>query len=259
MNYNEYDSNGNKKKFDFSLLFTDKKYRSRLILGIYAIVFIILIVMIRMGTTPTNEKLQDNNEIETDNIENLPNNNEQEETDNFKEEFSYIYLNNYNFEFSLLSDNQEFIATGKRYEDKFDFNFTNQIDTIHYLSNGNKVMALEPNKDYYVLTNLPIYYINYFESKKINKILNNSIKVSEDVYEISNLNLFEFVENEYKRELNNEDLINTITLTKKNNIIVSIEMDITNLVNGLGNENFSTIITLKYSNFNLIDDFEINF
>ncbi|MBO5375235.1 MAG: hypothetical protein J6A52_00090 [Bacilli bacterium] len=259
MNYNEYDSDGNKKSFDFSLLFTDKKYRSRLVLGIYAIVFIILITMIRLGGNSTNQTLQSDNKVENNIEENIPDNVESEEIDNFKEEFSYIYLNNYNFEYSLLSDEQEFIAFGKRYENKHDFNFTNQIDTIHYLSNGKKVMALEPDKEYYVLTNLPFYYINYFESEKINKILNESTKVSENVYEISNLKLIDFVEPEYRSELNDEQLNNTITLTKKNNIIVALEIDITNLVNGLGNENNSTIISLKYSNFNLIDDFEINF
>ena len=53
--------------------------------------------------------------------------------------------------------------------------------------------------------------------------------------------------------------IGVLNVSKKNNIIVALEIDITNLVNGLGNENNSTIISLKYSNFNLIDDFEINF
>lgn len=262
MNYNEYDSNGNKKSFDFSLLFTDKKYRSRLILCIYAIVFIVLIVMVRISSVNSNNQLTDknenvNSEINSDNNENVFT--DDNSIDNFKEEFSYIELNNYNFEYLLTSDEYQFVASGKRYNEKYDFNFTNQIDTMHYLSDGKKVMALEPNAEYYVITNFPYYYINYFDTEIIKQILNNSTKLSDDVYEITNDKLVEYVENDYKSDLNNKELTNTIKLSKKNNIIVSIEIDITNLINELGKENNSTIITLKYSNFNLIDDFEINF
>ena len=42
MDYNEYDSNGNKKKFNVDL--SDKKQRARAILAVYGVIFLILII-----------------------------------------------------------------------------------------------------------------------------------------------------------------------------------------------------------------------
>ena len=87
MDYNNYDSDGNKKKFNFLDLFFDRKYRARLFLLAYLIFFIIIIVIIRTGTSQ-------NNTIDNKSINN--NSNEEikveDEKDSFflKEEFALI-------------------------------------------------------------------------------------------------------------------------------------------------------------------------
>ena len=268
MNYNDYDSNGNEKNFDLSLLFTDKKYRSRLILGIYFVFFVILITFVRTGIKADNSLNDNNNEIVDNEVINNEDNNDDsdiivnedsdENDDEFNEEFSNIMSNNYNFEFTLVSDSNVFVASGKRYNEKYDFKLTDGESVINYLSDGIRVNA-ENDGEYYD-TNLPFYYINYFDNDILYDIVSSSVEVGDNSYAISNKALLEFVDSLYKREISDNDSINSIKLKKEDDIIVSIELDITNIVNSLGiSDTNKTIITLKYSNFNHINDFEINF
>ncbi len=111
MNYNEYDSNGNKKSFNFNDMITDKKQRSRLILGVYAIIFLMLIIFVRMGTSATTnngEKGKNTKEV----VEN-------KELDIYDEMFSLIDGNNYNFLYQLNYSNELYEASGKRYNNKY--------------------------------------------------------------------------------------------------------------------------------------------
>ena len=120
MNYNDYDSNGNKKDFNFTDLMTDKKQRSRLILGIYVVLIIILIIMIRVGnkSNSSKDKVVKNNDVEE--IK------EEKPKDEYDELFSLIDGNNYEFRYSLTLDNDIYIAEGKRYSNKFNFTFVKE-------------------------------------------------------------------------------------------------------------------------------------
>lgn len=255
MNYNEYDSN-NKRSFDYSLLFTDKKYRSRLILGIYVLFFIILIVSVRVG-------LSNNFPEENSSVVSGSSNEESGESvnngieDKFEKEFSYIMSNNYNFEFSIVSGVDTYIINGKRFDDKYELILSNGSLFIEYLADGKDVVAFSDGE--YSETNLPYYYINYYDNDLLKSILNNATEISDGYYEITNARLFNYVDKSFGSSVNNKDLINTINIELKNNIIVSLEFDITNLVNSMRYDDIdSTKVSLKYSNFNLIDDFEVN-
>lgn len=257
MNYNDYDSEGNEKSFDYSLLFTEKKYRSRLILCFYFIFFIILVIFVRTSSKPNNS-LKENNDVINNDI--VVDNEEQDNIFNNEhmEEFSNILTNNYKFEFILVSDSNTFVASGKRYDEKYDFKLTDGNSVIKYLSDGSRVNA-ESDGEYYD-TNLPFYYIDYFDNDILYNIVSSAVEVSDNVYAISNKNLLKYIDTLYKREINDNDSINTIKLVKDNNSIISIELDITNIVNALGiTTTNNTVITLNYYNFNHINDFEINF
>ena len=260
MNYNEYDSDGNKKSFDYSLLISDKKYRARLILGIYLVFFIIIIIFVRVGLS---NSVDDYSSLENEQ-EQIPNEDDNEEMVNendFSNEFSLVMLNNYNFEFTIYSDSLEFVAAGKRYNNKYELDLSSNGDIIKYISDGTKTLA------YYNGVSsereLPYYYINYFDNEILLKILNNSKKVGNGNYYITNGRLIKFVNNFFKNEIDNKEFINIIKLFFENDKIVSINIDITNLVNSLledGDKQFSSVVLdLKYSDFGLIEDFEINF
>ena len=256
MNYN--------KGFNYSELFTDKKYRSRLILAIYAIVFIILIAFLRTeiknGNIDSNSFNEENN---NDMIDNNTNNNTDNNTDDnsyIENIFSYINMNNYNFEYTLYYNDDKYISSGKRYDRKYDFDLTNGKQTMHYLVSGPIVKA--KNKEdidaSYMTTNLPYSYINYFDNDTLKEILINAKQISVDTYEITNGALAPLIDNRSNFIISDDELVNHIMLEIKNNIVVGIDLDFSNLFFG-DSDIFNFKISLKYSNFGLIDNFSVNF
>lgn len=259
---------GNKDGFNYSDLFYDKKYKSRLILAVYGILFIILIVAIRTVGTDNASNTVTNNEIENKE-ENIINNEIEEETDTEKEEdseiekqFSYILMNNYDFEFTLYYNDTTYIANGKRYDRKYDFEFGNEESTLKYLVSGNIVKAkiVSSEETEYNSIPLPYFYINYFDGNKVKTIIENAAMIENGIYEISNEALYEFVEEEYQKEIEITEDMNKIYLTLKNNIVTEVIFDITSFVKNIeGTDVESAKISLKYNNFGLIDDFEVIF
>lgn len=262
MNYN--------KGFNYSDLLTDKKYRSRLILAIYAVLFLVLIVFLR--TSFKNDSMTNNiddnstiNEVEDNNTENNNQDNNLSGDNNEKDEkieqlFSHIDMNNYNFEYILYYNEEVYSAKGKRFNNKYEFTFTDGTNTMEYLVKGVivKVKNEEGEDELYQNAPLPYYYINYFDTEVLKSIISNAKEVENDKYEIKNENLLKYVEN--SNGFNKEHLqdVNLINLNLKNNKIVGINMDISNLF--LGNDDVSNVkIELKYEDFGLIDDFEVIF
>lgn len=267
MDYNEYDSNGNKRSFNYSSLFTDKKYRSRLILLVYLIFFLVIIFMLRnTDNNLTNNDIINNNLGENEN-NNIVVDDGDENNDDYSEElksrFSLIDTKNYNFEYYMYFENDTFVASGKRFENKYDFIFENGKDTIDYKADDKKVIAkdsLENSK--YVATNFPYYYVDFFDTTLLKKIINEATKIDDTSYLITNEKLINYVDEPYKFNLDDstKTKTNEINLELKNNSIVAIEMDISNLLKSNTDEKQKELkIVLKYSNFNLIDNFDVIF
>ena len=251
MNYNN--------EFNISDLIYDKKYRSRLILGVYFVLFLVLILIIRIGDNKAkelnNNEIENSNTIESNNA--IDDDTNEIEIDELDKKFSYILKNNYNFEYNVEYNDNIYISKGKRFNDKQEFVFGNNEPTLKYHVDGNLVEAKILNSEYeYRKMQLPYFYINYYNSNILRDIIKKSAVVEENVYEISNKDLYEFIESELKKEIDINDATNEIQLTLKNNNITEINLDITNLVRNIENEEINSAkISLKYNNFGLIDEF----
>lgn len=264
------------KSFDFSLLFTDKTYRARLILVVYLVVFIALIVFVRVGgsngqnsmTNNSNKNNTGNLANDTNNNGNNVNNNDENnnnvvQNDYVRELFSYINKNNYNFEFTIYRNSEVYKITGKRFNNKYDFDLSNGENIINYLDNGKKVMAknfsLEESE--YQNAELPYFKINYFDNSVLMDIASMLIKNNtlEDAYIIENKYLLDFsTDSSDDLSLDYFNKQNVINFVSSNNKITEINMDLTNFVNDEDDTNYYKI-SLKYYNFDLVDDFEVNF
>lgn len=246
MNYNEYDSNGNKKKINFSDTISDKQQRSRLILIGYVFIFIVLIIMVRLGNTNTSkDENKENNQI----IE------EKHENDEFDDLFSLIDENNYEFDYQLNYDNELYEAVGKRYNNKYSYTFSKEGETpIEFLGTTNNIKA----KVYNSIENagLTYRYLNYFDNNIIKQILRSSKRVNDNTFEITNLALSKIIV-EFNNISNNN--INTIKISTKNNKIVEFEIDYSQAASELLNREISASVKAQFMNFNLIDDFIAEF
>ena len=245
------------KEFKFSSLFFDKTYRARLILALYAVGFIILIVLVRANTEVNNSMDDQNNNAEY--VENAGNdNNSDSEKTEIDKLFSYIDLNNYEFDYILYYNDDIFYATGKRYDRKYMFDLSNGDNVLSYIASGELVKAKDKNnaEEGYTTTDFPYYYLNYFDNTVLKSVLEKATKIEDGKYEIDNEELIKYIDYGSTFKDANKDLINEIELELKNNIITAIHIDITNLFS-FSDDIKRLEIDLKYSNFGLVDSFDV--
>ena len=245
MNYNDYDSGNNKKGFDISEIINDKQQRSRFFLFIYLIIFILLIVFIRVNT---NSNKVEKEKEETNNNENSVIS-EDTELDKM---FSFIDMNNYDFNFDIKINDSYSVITGKRYNNNYSFELKNNEDILYFSGTSNNIRAKNSVDGEFKDTGFPYLLINYFDTKVLKKLINSST-INNNIYEISNEEIGKIV----NKRIPDGELINTIELIKSNNKIVQINLLLSNVVSSYTKETSEAIITLKYGNFGLVDDFKI--
>ena len=257
MNYNEYDSNGNKKKINIAEIISNKQKRAWLILGLYFIFIFFLIVLLRSSYSYENTEI--NNEAENENKDEIikkdePKIIEKENIDELDEMFSFIDQNNYNFVFTLNYNDEEYITNGKRYNNKFDFTYSNKDQSINFLGTSSNLKMKKD--DAFLSIVFPYTYFNYFDNDVIKKIIRNSTynEISK-MYEITSKRFNEILGHNATDDLS----INTLELVTKNNKIVNINVDFTNALKTLDSSETIAKISLNYSDFGLIDDFSITF
>lgn len=253
MNYNEYDNNGNKSNFNLSEALNDKKQKARIFLLGYLIFIVLIIVVVRLSTTsvPKNNNNDDNKEPS----DNVPE--EKEDVvinDEVAELFSFVDQNNYNFKVTINYQDQIFSIDGKRFDDKYDFTYSNGVETLYFLGTTNNIKVKE--EDGYRTVIFPYVYVNFFDNNELKSIIRNATLV-DGIYQISNESINEIVS--LKGTMENKDLLNTFELLVKNNKIVGINIDCSNAISDLQNDELSTKIKIEYENFGLVEDFELKF
>ena len=258
MDYNEYDSNGNKKKNGIIDIFTDKQKRSLLIIGFYLVLIFFLIVAVRNANSKdykdnSNNIIDSEDKKETEEIVNVK---EVEEKkvydDDLDEMFSFIDENNYNFSFVLNYNDDQFITEGIRYNNKYEFTYKNNDQVLYFLGTvGNLKMK---NNDRYTSIVFPYTYFNYFDNNLIKKVIRESNYV-DGKYEISTSKFNGLL----NYEPSSKNGLNTIELVTKNNKVVEIRIDFTDALSSITLNDSLAVIDLNYSNFGLIDDFKADF
>lgn len=232
-NNSNNNSNNNEKKFKITDLITNKQYNAILNLALGFGTIIILIIMIRLSgsSVPNN----------TNN--NINNNGTQSVVSGFND----IKSKNFSFKYTLLENGKSVVYQGKERENKI--LFTDATNKLEYYVIGD-VVSVKKGNDYVIGTN-PSKYFNCFDVELVEKII-SSAKVDEDDYVISINDFSKVVSSDKSAE---GDIY--ISLTKSNGIITKITFDLGEYA-VLTDKNIKTsVLTLEYSNFNLIDDFDI--
>ena len=247
MDYNEYNGNGNKKKFNFLDMISDKTQRSRFFLLVYLVLFIILIVFIRFSMKSSLNNNKDNNKVEENN------NKEIKEPVINDDMFSFIDLNNYEFNYNVSIGDSISLIEGKRFDDKFSFTLNNDGYVLYFIGLKNFIKASETIDGEYKLTGFPYVLVNYFDIDVLKEMISKSV-INNDKYEITNEEISKITK--FNKTTNN-DATNTIQLIKNNNKVTQINLDLSNVISSYLNEEVSANISLKFYNFGLIDDFKV--
>ena len=162
-----------------------------------------------------------------------------------------IIRNNYYYTYKLTINNDTYIYEGKRFNDKESFRVTNNNQENNYYIY--KDIALIKKDNEYVLTKKPYFYIDYFDSNEINKIINMSeYDKDKKIYKLTTTN-FALA---YDIEVNDKSL-NTIKIEYKDNYVHKVTIDYTNYAAARGEAARKVIVELEYKDYGKVKDFDI--
>ena len=104
------------------------------------------------------------------------------------------------------------------------------------------------------MTDKPYYYIDFFDTSVIENILNTSKKSGRTIYTINNKSLDKL--NTKKIGVTNRDK-NKIIIHYDNDVITRIDIDYTKYVSFADSSIQRVFLTLEYSDFGIIEDFDV--
>ena len=221
------------EKFKFKELFTNKQYRSIMVLAFYAILFTVLIVTIRTpGKSNFNNMVNKGTKIDG---------------------YELIDNKNFSYKYTILVDDEEYIYEGKKYNNKDLFTVTKDEESVDYYMIDDKTYIKNGAK-YFETLSKPIIIFDFFDTDIIDRLITRSsaIEDEENRYMIGNQNLYDVLSSDRVRV---EDGDNFIVLKYRNSNITEINFELDNYAKIIGEKYDKVRIKLEYSDFNLIDDF----
>jgi hypothetical protein len=227
------EKNNKEKKFQFRELFTNKQYRSIAILIFYAVLFAILIVMLRMPSSGTD--LENGTHVTK------------------VKGFELINNNNFSYKYTVMVDDERYIFEGKKFEDKDMLTLIKDDEKREYYLENNKYYVKENDK-FVSIIEKPFLIFDFFNTDVLDMLITRSILVDEvaNRYRIDNQDLYDVLSPDNSKVDSGE---NYITLNYRNSNITRIVFELDNYSKTIGENYSKVIITLEYFDFNLIDDF----
>ena len=228
------EKNEKETKFEFKELFTNKQYRSIMILAFYAILFAVLIVFIR---TP-GENMSDDGGSTVTNLKG----------------YELIDNKNFGYKYTVTLDDEEYIYEGQKFGNKELVTLSKDDEKRDYYIENNKIY-LEDNGIYISTIEKPILIFDFFDTDILDQLVTRSILIDENVhrYKIDNQDLYDVL-NEDTTKVESGD--NYITLNYRNSNITKITFELDNYSKTIGENYDKVVISLEYYDFNLIEDFD---
>ncbi len=233
----------NKTKKSVVGILKSERLKSALGLCFYLVMIVLLVLAIRANKSNKNEANKKDVVTEV---------NEQTVTSQVSG-FTPIKRANYKYNYTVTIDDNNYIYSGIRYNDKQQLSLTDgKLTNQFYIISD---IALTKKNSDYVLSDIPYYYINYFDTGVLEKILlSSTYDEKKDTFTISNKFLDIITGN---KENSTDETLNYISISYKNKNIDAIEMDVTNYVKSRFVNVKKVVINLSYSDFGLVEDFEI--
>jgi len=228
------EENKKEKNFDIKELITNKQYRSIAILIFYAILFTVLVVMIRM---PSSSGMDESGT----NITNIKG-------------FELINNNNFSYKYTVMVDDEKYIYEGKRFTDKDMVTLTKDDEKREYYLEENKYYVKENDK-FIAIIEKPFIIFDFFNTDVLDMLITRSVLVDEvaNRYRIDNQDLYDVLSSDNSKVDSGE---NYITLNYRNSNITRIVFELDNYSKTIGENYDKVIISLEYFDFNLIDEFD---
>ena len=199
----------------------------------YIVIFIVFIYFVFQINSKKN--IKNTNKQKTE-IKEEKKNNEIKEFDN----------KNFKFEYILEIDGIKTTYLGENNKNRTHFIYKSSKEESEYYSIED--VFLKHNNKNYILSTNPSLYFDFFDIEKIKTIilkLNNNSISNKDLYYIE------------KSEFLGDNRLNKVDIIKKNNIVKQIRIDLSNFAK-IYQSNVKVILTLNYSDYNKVNEININ-
>ena len=199
----------------------------------YIVIFIIFIFFVFQINSKKNIKKSNDKKV----IEKLEKN---------KNDFKEFFNKNFKFEYILEIDDIKTTYIGENNKNRTHFIYKSSKEESEYYSIED--VFLKHNNKNYILSTNPSLYFNFFDIEKIKAIilkLNNNSISNKDLYYIE------------KSEFLGDNRLNKVDIIKENNLIKQIKIDLSNFAK-IYQSNVKVILTLNYSDYNKINEININ-
>ena len=199
----------------------------------YIVIFIIFIFFVFQINSKKNIKKSNDKKV----IEKLEKN---------KNDFKEFFNKNFKFEYILEIDGVKTTYIGENNKNRTHFIYKSSKEESEYYSIED--VFLKHNNKNYILSTNPSLYFNFFDIEKIKAIilkLNNNSISNKDLYYIE------------KSEFLGDNRLNKVDISKENNIVKQIKIDLSNFAK-IYQSNVKVILTLNYSDYNKVNEININ-
>ena len=199
----------------------------------YIVIFIIFIFFVFQINSKKNIKKSNDKKV----IEKLEKN---------KNDFKEFLNKNFKFEYILEIDGVKTTYIGENNKNRTHFIYKSSKEESEYYSIED--IFLKHNNKNYILSTNPTLYFNFFDIEKIKAIilkLNNNSISNKDLYYIE------------KSEFLGDNRLNKVDIIKENNIVKQIKIDLSNFAK-IYQSNVKVILTLNYSDYNKVNEININ-
>ena len=199
----------------------------------YIVIFIIFIFFVFQINSKKNIKKSNDKKV----IEKLEKN---------KNDFKEFLNKNFKFEYILEIDGVKTTYIGENNKNRTHFIYKSSKEESEYYSIED--VFLKYNNKNYILSTNPSLYFNFFDIEKIKAIilkLNNNSISNKDLYYIE------------KSEFLGDNRLNKVDIIKENNIVKQIKIDLSNFAK-IYQSNVKVILTLNYSDYNKVNEININ-
>lgn len=199
----------------------------------YIVIFIIFIFFVFQINSKKNIKKSNDKKV----IEKLEKN---------KNDFKEFFNKNFKFEYILEIDGVKTTYIGENNKNRTHFIYKSSKEESEYYSIED--VFLKHNNKNYILSTNPSLYFNFFDIEKIKAIilkLNNNSISNKDLYYIE------------KSEFLGDNRLNKVDIIKENNIVKQIKIDLSNFAK-IYQSNVKVILTLNYSDYNKVNEININ-
>lgn len=228
------EKNNDSNKFQIKDLFTNKQYRSIIILIFYAVLFAVVIIGLRSG----NDAIGNDSGTTISNLDG----------------YELIDNKNFSYKYTVELDDAVYLYEGKKYKDKELVTVTKGEEYSNYYIVGDKTY-IKGDNGYTLSLTKPIIIFDFLNTDILDEAITRGLLVNEvtNEYRIDNQSLYDVFNSDNTKV---EDGYNYVTLSYRNSYVTKITFDLYNYSKIIGENYDKVIITLEYSDFNLIDDFE---